>query len=70
MFSSEFSGQNGLPTASRKHVILLVFVLFWDGCRDVSWPRLRIRRSNLRRIRISRRLRRKRVDRKTTSDRM
>ena len=28
MFSSEFSGQNGLPTASRKHVILLVFVLF------------------------------------------
>jgi VWFA-related protein len=29
MFSSEFSGQNGLPTASRKHVILLVFVLFW-----------------------------------------
>jgi len=29
MFSSEFSGQNGLPSASRKHVILLVFVLFW-----------------------------------------
>ena len=29
MFSSEFSRQNGLPTASRKHVILLVFVLFW-----------------------------------------
>jgi VWFA-related protein len=29
MFSSEFSGQNGLPSASRKHVILLAFVLFW-----------------------------------------
>ena len=29
MFSSEFSRQNGLPTASRKHVILLAFVLFW-----------------------------------------
>ena len=29
MFSSEFSGRNGLPSASRKHVILLVFVLSW-----------------------------------------
>ncbi|MFZ0799332.1 MAG: hypothetical protein WAM98_16230, partial [Terriglobales bacterium] len=29
MFSSECSGQNGLPSASRKRVILLVFVLFW-----------------------------------------
>jgi len=29
MFYSEFSGQNGLPSASRKHVILLAFVLVW-----------------------------------------
>ena len=29
MFSSVFSGQNGLPSTSRKHVILLVFVLSW-----------------------------------------
>ena len=29
MFSSECSGQNGLPSASRKHVILLAFVLVW-----------------------------------------
>ena len=29
MFYSEFSGQNGLPSASRKDVILLAFVLVW-----------------------------------------
>jgi len=29
MFYSEFSGQNGLSSASRKHVILLAFVLVW-----------------------------------------
>ena len=29
MFYSEFSGQNGLPSTSRKHVILLAFVLVW-----------------------------------------
>ena len=36
MFSSEFSGQNGLPSASRKHVILLVFVLFWMAAATFS----------------------------------
>src|SRR5208282_4431085 len=29
MFYSEFSGRNGLPSTSRKHVILLAFVLVW-----------------------------------------
>jgi VWFA-related protein len=36
MFYSEFSGQNGLPSASRKHVILLAFVLVWMAAATFS----------------------------------
>ena len=36
MFYSEFSRQNGLPSASRKHVILLVFVLIWMAATTFS----------------------------------
>ena len=36
MFSSEFSRQNGLPSASRKHVILLAFVLVWMAAATLS----------------------------------
>ena len=36
MFYSEFSRQNGLPSASRKHVILLVFVLIWMAAMTFS----------------------------------
>jgi VWFA-related protein len=36
MFSSEFSARNGLPSASRKHVILLAFVLVWLAAATFS----------------------------------
>jgi VWFA-related protein len=36
MFYSEFSGQNGVPSASRKHVILLAFVLVWTAAATLS----------------------------------
>src|ERR1035441_1124310 len=36
MFSSEFSRQNGLPSASRKHAILLAFVLVWMAAATLS----------------------------------
>jgi len=36
MFYSEFSGQNGLPSASRKDVILLAFVLVWMAAATFS----------------------------------
>ena len=36
MFYSEFSGQNGVPSASRKHVILLAFVLVWMAAATLS----------------------------------
>ena len=36
MFYSEFSGQNGVPSASRKHVILLAFVLVWTAAASLS----------------------------------
>ncbi len=36
MFYSEFSGRNGLPSASRKHVILLGFILVWMAAATFS----------------------------------